>query len=303
MLRSGINGDWIGTFFGHKGAVYQARLSPDAKYAATASADFTAKVWDTYTGETLYTIQHAHVVRAVAFPPESGTLLATGGTDKKLYIFDLTKVAQAGANGTPTSTGAGVDSTINAQESGFEIGPGVHKGTIKAVVWTRDPNIIVTAADDKVIRWWDLRTQSVVQEQKVDGDIGSCEFSNIKSEPGDIGDGLPILSIAAGKTLYFYGGPCANTLLKKVVLGYEVASVAIHPIQRKYITGGIKDTWAKVYDFDSDMELDLHKGHHGPIWSISFSPDGKLYATGSEDGTIKMWKNCIGSFGLWRAEG
>lgn len=49
-------------------------------------------------------------------------------------------------------------------------------------------------------------------------------------------------------------------------------------------------------------ETDVHKGHHGPIWSISFSPDGKLYATGSEDGTIKMWKNCVGPFGLWRAE-
>jgi hypothetical protein len=32
----------IGTFFKHKGAVYQARLSPDAATAATASADFTA---------------------------------------------------------------------------------------------------------------------------------------------------------------------------------------------------------------------------------------------------------------------
>jgi serine-threonine kinase receptor-associated protein len=35
----------IGTFFGHKGAVYQARLSPDASTAATASADFTAFVY------------------------------------------------------------------------------------------------------------------------------------------------------------------------------------------------------------------------------------------------------------------
>ena len=52
----------------------------------------------------------------------------------------------------------------------------------------------------------------------------------------------------------------------------------------------------------SNYKLDVHKGHHGPIWSISFSPDGKLYATGSEDGTIKMWKNCKGPYGLWRAD-
>jgi len=305
MLRSGVNGDWIGTFFGHKGAVYQARLSPDAKTAATASADFTAKVWDTYTGETLCTLQHAHVVRAVAFPPDSGQLLATGGTDKKLLIFDLSTVspvtpstASTPTPPTPSSNGSS-DHTLISTEKGFEVGPGVHQGTIKAVVWTRDPNILVTAADDKVIRWWDLRTRTVIQEQKVDGDIGSCEFTNVKTSEVDIGGGLPVLCIAAGKTVYFYGGFDSRALLKSVVLGYDVASVALHPGQHKFITGGMKDTWAKVYDYDTEQEIDVHKGHHGPIWSISFSPDGKLYATGSEDGTIKMWKNCAGSFGLW----
>jgi len=140
-------------------------------------------------------------------------------------------------------------------EQAHDIGAGVHQGTIKSIVWTADPNVLITAADDKKIRWWDLRTRSVVEEQDVQGEIGSCEFTNVKPEPNDIGGGLPVLTIAAGKTVYFYGGPYATTLLKKIELGYDVASVALHPSQRKFVTGGVKDTWAKVYDYDTAEEI------------------------------------------------
>lgn len=46
--------------------------------------------------------------------------------------------------------------------------------------------------------------------------------------------------------------------------------------------------------------LDIHKGHHGPVWSLAYAPDTKLYATASEDGTIKLWKNCDEPYSLWR---
>lgn len=291
MLRDGLTGDWIGTFIGHKGAVWSARLSDDATLAATGSADFSAKVWDTYTGAVLHTLQHNHIVRAVAFPPqERPQIVATGGMEKKLRIYDLSRASNEVAsptNGVATNGTSGTDTTPC-----YEIGTGEHQAAIKSIIWSRDPNIITTASDDKKIRWWDLRTRNSIASHSIDGLPGSCELNS--------GGSFGLVSVAAGKNIYVFDGGRPGDLLKHIKTTREVASVAVNGDANRFVTGSPGDTWVHVWDLDAERELETGRGHHGPVWTTAFSPDGKLYATGSEDGTVKLWKSTEGAYGLWR---
>lgn len=295
MLRDGITGDWIGTFIGHKGATWQARISADAGLAATGSADFSAKVWDTTTGEALHTLPHNHIVKAVAFPPqENPQILATGGAEKKLRIWDLSRAGSTGeANG---SNGVGGDADGSTSAPCWEVGAGAHQATINSIVWSPDSHVLITAADDKKLRWWDLRTQTPIGEYTLEGQVGTCEIDSL---PLNGASGHGTLSVAAGKSVYFFEPDKPGSLLKQVKTPYEVASVALNGTARKFVTGHRNDTWVRVWDYDTETETEIGKGHHGPVWACSFAPDGKLYATASEDGNIKLWKFTTGPFGLW----
>jgi len=274
MLRD-WTGDWIGTFIGHKGAVWSTKLCADASKAATGSADFTAKVWDTYSGSILHSFPHNHIVRTVALSPTASHLL-TAGNEKIVRLFDLTR---------PDAEPSFLKRTNSAES---------HDGVVKSVTWDGDRAMGVSAGDDKTVRWWDLRSLQETYTLTLPDPISSMELSSPTNT----------LVITSGNNVSFVPLVPHAFQTHTLTLPHAPSSASLHPtLGDRFVAGSTSDPWVRVYGFQHGEEREVYKGHHGPIHCVEYSPDGEMYASGSEDGTIRLWQTVPGkSYGLWQGQ-
>eukprot|EP00096_Caligus_rogercresseyi_P008280 TRINITY_DN2685_c0_g1_i1.p1 TRINITY_DN2685_c0_g1~~TRINITY_DN2685_c0_g1_i1.p1 ORF type:complete len:337 (-),score=120.55 TRINITY_DN2685_c0_g1_i1:675-1685(-) len=267
MLRQGDTGDWIGTFEGHKGAVWGVDLNRDASRAATGAADFSASVWDALSGSELLSLPHKHIVKTVHFSRDSSKL-ATGSNDKIIRVFDIASLSKS--------------PLLEFKEA--------HKGSIKQVLYDMDDRRLISCSDDKTVVFWDAGNGVKVKELSFEGEaIGGIELSR---------DGS-VLTIAHGKNVSFYDTNKME-VTKTVSTPTVVYSASYLPQKNTFVAAG-EDFILYKYNYETGEEQDNFKGHFGPVHCVRFSPDGELYASGSEDGTVRLWQTEIGkSYGLWR---
>ncbi|CAH0563878.1 unnamed protein product [Brassicogethes aeneus] len=265
MLRQGDTGDWIGTFEGHKGAVWGVALNSEATRAASGAADFSCKVWDAVSGEELHNFQHNHIVKSVRFSSKNSNLLVTGSNEKLVRIFDL-----------------------NNPEASPEVFTG-HTAGIKHALFFRDDTQLISCADDKTLRVWDRAAKQEVNRLDFPSSLSSLEVSK---------DGS-VLTLTYANKVAFYDADNL-TKIREFTLPTTVNSASLHPDKSIFVAGG-DDLKVYKYDYTTGNEIESFKGHFGPIHCLKFSPDGELYASGSEDGTLRLWQTTVGkTYGLWK---
>jgi serine-threonine kinase receptor-associated protein len=257
MLRSGTTGDWIGTFLGHKGAVWSCALDPSATLAATASADFSAKIWDALTGLEKATLQHKHIVKTCCFS-QSSNKLVTGGHEKLLRVYDVERpdVAPAEFAGAPKDIKAAV-----------YVGPS-------------DSLLVTSISDTPSLVVWDAREGRTVRTLSTDGPVTSVDLTH---------DGRWLTTTDNQNTVRIWDTSSLDSPIKQFVVSHPVEAASYCPLKNRFVAGG-EDMWVHLHDAATGAELEVNKGHHGPVHTVRFGPEGKEYASGSEDGTIRLWQ-------------
>lgn len=243
MMRDATSGDWIGTFAGHKGAVWSCQLDQSGSLAATASGDFSVQVWDAITGQSLWQFPHKHIVKTCHFTPNSKRL-ATGGHEGLVRVYDLTAAPKK------------LDPAEIPQSTTAKI-------VISKCTWWTD-EILLTGSSDGKIRFWSIpenqplptEPSSILETEGAE--IRDMELVRLPNNGGDI------LTVAAGDKVYFF-----ELHSKKMLHAYKMpihfrdeGGASLHPQGTKFVAGG-SDLWVRVFDFATGEELECNKGHHG----------------------------------------
>ena len=76
------NGERLGTYAGHQGAIWTVDVSPNTVLLANGSADNTERLWNVKTGECVKVWDFPTAVKRVEFSPDGTKLLAV--TEKRM---------------------------------------------------------------------------------------------------------------------------------------------------------------------------------------------------------------------------
>jgi WD40 repeat protein len=295
---------------GHTNRVSAVAWSPDGSQVASASWDATIRVWDVVSGEQQRIIQADDQFISLAWSPD-GSLLAAATWGSPILLYDPTSTQKVGElvghEGTVTRLAwspdgallASADNAENTTARLWDVAAGVemavlagHTGEIANLTWSADSSRLITSSFDSTARVWgaDGSEQLVLQghEYGFYDAAWSPDETEIVTTGGD--NTLRLWDAATGgqiRALPTYGSPAirliwltvTNQLIEFLangaILQVDVASEAV-----------VKE----VYE------------HTAGVWSVAWSPDGQLLASGSDDGIVRLWQPVTGTqLTMWDA--
>lgn len=271
------NGERLGTYNGHVGSVYRCDVNFHTTRLLTGSADCSVKLWDVQSGNELFSWAHKSGIRSVGFAHGERMFLAASDTtfsqQPTIFIYNLVE-------------------DLSKQETEPVRAMFGNTGKICDALWGCLNQTVISGSDDGSVRVWDVETGTeilkVIDHKKP---INSIQFSHDQSM---------IITASSDYTSKIYDAKSLQ-LLKTFASDRPLNSSAISPIMNHTIIGGGQEamnvtvTSQKAGHFEVDFFHTVYgeflgsvKGHFGPVNTLAFNPNGKSYASGAEDGYIRL---------------
>ncbi|KAJ8629299.1 hypothetical protein MRB53_022622 [Persea americana] len=276
------NGERLGTYKGHNGAVWCCDVSRDSMRLITGSADQSVKLWNVQTGAQLYTFSFASPARSVDF--SIGDQLAVITTDpfmEQTAAIHVKRIARDPAEQTSESV-----LTIKVPEGRLRI---------NRAVWGPLNRTIISAGEDAVVRIWDSETGKLLKESEKETGHQKAITSLSKSS-----DWSHFITGSLDKSAKLWDSRTLM-LIKTYVTERPVNACDISPLLDHVMLGGGQDAShvtttdrragkfeAKFFHKILQEEIGGVKGHFGPINALAFNPDGRSFSSGGEDGYVRL---------------
>ncbi|ATY60014.1 WD repeat-containing [Cordyceps militaris] len=264
---------------GHNKPVSQARISPDGRFIASASADATVKIWDAATGAHLDTlVGHMAGVSCVAWAPDSNTL-ASGSDDKAIRLWDrMTGRPKSTARKSLGGNGSGHGSADMAPLRG-------HHNYVHCLAFSPKGNIIASGSYDEAVFLWDVRAGRLMRSLPAHSDpVSGIDFSP---------DGTLVASCSTDGLIRIWDsgtGQCLRTLVHED--NPAVANVCFSPNGRFVLAFNL-DNCIRLWDYVAGSVKKTYQGHKNEKFAVGgcFGVlDGSPFvASASEDGDIVLW--------------